>query len=190
MQVRIGFLRAFLAAAMTAGGTLVMGATAASGCSGGVAFDWAVAHAHGGILRGTVVSATVRDDYTADLVLSNVSVVRGSPSARKQLHVAGGAVCDQSADPGEIVVVLFDLRGGDYPFPLPLSYVVEGRDALLGSEVADALPELPETDRASDQGASRPPGTHDLPWIALSGGLAWLIALRRFGRTVVRRVPA
>jgi hypothetical protein len=108
----------------------------AAACSGGTTPDWAVAHQRGGIVRGIVVTSEDRSDFTTDLILANLERVAGDPPPTTQLNVVAGAVCDQSADPGETIVVVFDIRDGEVPYPLPLYYVVTGPDALEPEVVA------------------------------------------------------
>jgi hypothetical protein len=107
-------------------------------CSGGTAVDWAVAHQRGGIVRGIVVAAEDRPDFTTDLTVANLERVQGNPPPYTTIHTVAGAVCDQRADPGETVVVIYDVRGGEVPYRLPLYYVVKGPDALE-PDVAAAL---------------------------------------------------
>lgn len=108
----------------------------AAACSGGTAPDWAVAHQRGGIVRGVVLTSEDRPDFTTDLILANLERLAGDPPPTTQLNVVAGAVCDQSADPGETIVVIFDIRGGEFPYPLPLYFVVAGPDALEPEVVA------------------------------------------------------
>lgn len=161
-------------------------ASPAAGCSGGIAFDWAVAHTRGGILEARVVNSKVRADFTRDLEIAQPRVLQGDPSTTSRIHATEGYPCEQSADAGELVVLLFGvLRGPDEPpFPdgdvrMPLVYVIEGRDALEPSVVAAAFAQLPPTET---EGLDAKP-TEVIPimalavWIAAAGGLA--IAYRR-----------
>lgn len=149
-------------------------------CVGGTSFDWAVTHAQGGILRAHVTSAGTREDFTTDLVLSQLVILRGDPPDTPHLHTVAGAICDQVADAGETVLLLFNVRGGQYPYPLPLFYVVAGSDALSPGDVAGALAAIPSTDTAPVQ---RSPTPNDdsavLPLSIIAGLSAFGIALRR-----------
>jgi hypothetical protein len=110
---------------------------AVTACSGGTAADWAVAHQHGGIVRGVVATSEDRPDFTTDLIVTNLERLAGEPPPFTQIHTVAGLVCDQSADPGETIVVLYDIRGAEVSYPLPLYYVVMGPDALEPDLVAD-----------------------------------------------------
>ncbi len=149
----LGFTVGLLAAFMLVSAAF---ASPAAACSGGIAFDWAVANARAGILEARVVSAQIRADYTYDLEIAAPKVVRGDPSTGSRFHATEGYPCDQSADAGELVVLLFGVRGGpdEPPIPdaylrVPLVYVIEGRDALAPSVVAAAFAQLPPTDTAN-----------------------------------------
>jgi hypothetical protein len=117
---------------------VVTSAPTTAACSGGIEFGWAMSHA-GGIIGGRVDVVRDRPDFTTELRLSGPTIIAGLPPAGSDIHAAAGLVCDQSADPGESVLVLFDVRGGDPPIILPLFYVVDGPDALEPAVVADAL---------------------------------------------------
>jgi hypothetical protein len=109
----------------------------ATACSGGTTADWAVAHQHGGIVRGVVATSENRPDFTTDVIVTNLERLAGDPPPFTQIHLVAGLVCDQSADPGETIVVLYDIRGAEVPYPLPLYYVVAGPDALEANLVAE-----------------------------------------------------
>ena len=155
-------------------------------CIGGTNFDWAVAHAHGGILQARVDSAGTRVDFTTDLTLSHPESIRGDPPAVPRLHAVAGAICDQSADAGETVLVVFDIRGGQYPYPLPLFYVVAGSDALSPGVVAGALAALPSTDLAPSQPTPIPDGDSAVMPLSLVAGLSGFGVAMRQLRTRAR----
>ena len=160
-------------------------APAATACVGGnMPFDWAVAHTNGGILRARLDGVRPRDDYTLDLVLSGEQVVRGDPEYENPLHAVMAAICEQSAEAGETVVILFDVRGGDYPFPIPLVYVTSGSDALDPQVLADGLAALPATDSEPTYAAPTP--ASGLIGAAVLAG-AWLIGLLVVARRFARR---
>lgn len=151
----------------------------AEACSGGSAFDWAVAHTRGGILQARVVNAGLRSDFTNDLVLSEVEVLRGEPPADLHLHAVAGAICEQSADAGETILLLFDVRGDGYVYPLPLFYVVDGPDALAPGAVVAALRALPASDTAGvDPGSFPWTGSPGLPAMLVAGFGGLLVAFR------------
>ncbi len=174
--VRLGFAILVLWAVASAAGTQSVVA-----CIGGTAFDWAVAHTDGGILRARVTSAPIREDFTTDLLISHAQALRGDPPTALRLHAVAGAICEQSADVGESIVVLFDVRGGQYPYPLPLFYVVDGPDALDANAVAAAFGELPATDTVAHDtiGASTEPGWAALVATLVVGLLGLLVACKR-----------
>ena len=175
----IGRLGAVLLLAV---GSVLGAPRAASACSGGTAFDWAVQHSLGGIIRAHVDSVSTRPDFTTDLVLSAPSVIRGEPVSVPMIHAVAGAICEQSADPGETVLVLFDIRGGNPPYPWPLFYVVDGTDALSASVVSDGLSTTPATDTAVTP-ASRPATDWWTTGVLVSSGLLGaLLAIRRWRR--------
>ena len=168
-------------------GLLAVGGTAtaptASACIGGTAFDWAVAHTHGGILRATVAHVNEREDFSEDLSLVDPRVIRGDPPFGTPVHAVAGYLCDQSADPGDVVLILFDVRGQYGPDDRPLYYVIGGRGALSEREVDAGLGRLPATDAAVGRIESVPPaGSGGVAWLAAAWILGLVLAARRFGR--------
>jgi hypothetical protein len=152
----------------------------ASACIGGTAFDWAVAHEHGGILRATMIGEYGRTgDFTIDMTISATDVLRGDPPRATKVHAALGLACDQQAQVGDAVILVFDVRGGADPYPLPLAYVVEGPAALDAEVVSNALNDLPPTDTATGVALrdTEPPSPIALIPI-LAGFLTFVIALR------------
>jgi hypothetical protein len=186
-----GSLRSrFLLPWLVLGAFGLAGPLPAAACSGGTAPDWAVAHQHGGILRGVVLTADTRSDFTTDLVLANLERLAGAPPSFPQVNSVAGAVCDQSADPGDTVVVIFDIRGGEVEYPLPLFYVVRGPDALEPAVVAalfgpPAPAAIPSVGGRASLVPGAPPDVSDarasspiLPIaiaLAIAGGLALLL---------------
>jgi len=149
-------------------------------CVGGTSFDWAVTHAQGGILRAHVASAGMREDFTTDLVMSQLVILRGDPPDAPHLHTVAGAICDQVADAGETVLLLFDVRGGPYPYPLPLFYVVDGSDALSPGDVVGAFGAIPSTDAVPLQRSPTPNDDSAVLPLSIIAGLAGFgVALRR-----------
>jgi hypothetical protein len=74
-------------------------ASRVSACSGGIAFDWAVARADGGILESRVVSSRVRADFSVDLEIARPEVVSGDPPIDQRVQAVAGDPCEQTADP-------------------------------------------------------------------------------------------
>lgn len=148
----------------------------ATACVGGTPFGWAVTHSHGGLLRAIVVGAPHREDFTIDLRLSAQEALRGDPPRDDEIHSAIGAVCEQDVDAGEMVIVVFDVRGGEYPYPLPLIYVVDGDDALEPGVVAAALDALPASDSVASPNSIEAPRQLNLAPV-LAGVLGLLVAL-------------
>ncbi len=150
----------------------------ASACIGGIAFDWAVAHQHGGIVQAVVESRLVRVDFSEDLVITDAKVVRDDPPLSLSVNTAAGLPCDQVADKGETIMLIYDVRGDS--IRVPLYYVVEGRDALSAAVIAHGLrtaapstDALPPTDRE-----------HALDWLSLvilacAGTIGLALAARR-----------
>ena len=155
-------------------------------CTGGVAFDWAVAHTHGGVVRAQVTSTSTREDFSVDLEITHRRVIQGDPPTSLRINSVAGVPCEQTADPGETIVLLFDIRGDPVGENWPFFYVVEGSDALNPKVVSDALARLPATDTAS---LTAQPSTETrspfLPaFIAAAVGL--LVTFRRLSRTSPR----
>lgn len=142
--------------AMAVGGSLT--APGAAACIGGYAFDRAVELTDGGIVLAHVESAAMREDFSYDVILSNIDVVAGDPAVANPLHASMGAICDQSVEAGEQVIVLFE----------------------VGGPVSDTLASLPATDIVS----TRPEAVADPVSIAPLLMTVWLgslaIAIRRF----------
>jgi hypothetical protein len=164
--------------------TGAVGVTPAAACIGGTAFDSAVAHQHGGILRATMIGEYGRTgDFTIDMTISAPEVLRGDPPLATKVHAALGLVCDQQAHLGDTVILVFDVRGGTDPYPLPLAYVVTGPDALDAAVVSNALNDLPATDTAAGMAprhAELPSPIASIP--ILAGLLTFVLALRPLRR--------
>jgi hypothetical protein len=121
---------------------------AASACVGNMDFTSAVASARGGIAEGRVLDAAYSADSGTLVQLTHTGRVRGHPPISTSLWLMMGDVCDQSADPGDTVWLLYDLQDFDEPPGLAVAFVVEGSDAVPHEEVLAALAALPETDAA------------------------------------------
>jgi hypothetical protein len=167
----------------------VASASPASACSGGIAFDWAVARAEGGILESRVVSARVRADFSVDLEIARPKVVSGDPPIDQRVQAVAGDPCEQTADPGESIVLLFGVRdaAGDPPLPagalrLPLFYVIEGRDSLEPPVVAAAVGRIPATDHATVEPAPNEGSPLPLLGAVMAVALGLLVTLRRTER--------
>jgi hypothetical protein len=113
--------------------------TGASACTGGIAFDWAVAHQHGGIIQAVVESKYRLQDFTDDIVVTDAKVVRGDPALPFRISAAAGLPCEQVADAGETILILYDIRGGKPPITIATYYVVSGPDALSATVLRDGL---------------------------------------------------
>ena len=176
-------LRLVLAAAVAIGVWSVgaaVGAAPAAACIGGTAFDWAVAHERGGILRASMIGEYGRtDDFTVDITISTPTVLRGDPPLASNVHAAVGLVCDQQVAVGDTMILVFDVRGGAEPYPLPLAYVVAGPSALDAAVVSDALNALPATDTAAGLGPRQAGSPSPIALAAiLAGLLAFVIGFR------------
>jgi hypothetical protein len=176
--------RGLLAALLLSGFLLVHGTpSGASACTGGIAFDWAVAHEHGGIVKAVVESRVLRADFSEDLVVTNPKVLRGDPPLRLAVNSAAGLPCDQVADRGETVLLIYDVRG--VTGGVPLYYVIDGPDALNAAVTAHGLrPTAPPTD-ALPPADRRPAGTPDsllLGILACVGAIAFAFAARWTGQ--------
>ena len=155
-------------------------------CTGGTPFDWAVAHAHGGLIRARIVSTATRDDQTIDVSITNLVALRGDPPRPRRVHAVIGAVCEQSVDAGETAIILFDVRGGPYSYPYPLVYIVEGPDALATADVAAVLASLPATDTTLGPVPATPASATPGPAgsVLVAGVIGLLVAVRRFRRSL------
>lgn len=121
--------------------------TGASACTGGMAFDWAVAHERGGIIQAVVESKYPVQVGSDDIVVTDVKVVRGNPTLPFRVTAVAGLPCDQVADAGETILILYDIRGLEPSVVYPMYYVVSGPDALSAAAVRDVLgPTAPPTD--------------------------------------------
>lgn len=131
--------------------------TGASACSGGIAFDWAVAHQRGGIVQAVVESKYPIQVGIDDIVVTDAKVVRGDPTLPFKVTAVAGLPCDQVADAGETIVILYDIRGAEPPVIYPTYYVVSGPDALSAAVVRDVLgPMAPPTDAEPSTGPRAP----------------------------------
>lgn len=157
--------------------------TGAMACTGGIAFEEAVAHERGGIVRGIVESRLLRADFSEDVVISDAAVVRGDPPLDHSVNAAAGLPCEQVADTGETIMLIYDVRG--QPVHVPLYYVVEGQDALSAAVVASALATTPQTD-TDPATAGDPKGSFDwtsLATLASVGAAGFALAARRARRS-------
>lgn len=155
-------------------------ASPATACIGGLPFDVAVAHQQGGLLRALVTAAHDRPDFTTDLTLSQTQVLRGDPPLAAEVHAVVGLTCEQHADAGETVILVFNVAGLTWPNPLPLVYVIDGADALDPGVVSAALTAVPATDTVV--GDYRPEDSyaaHRMVLVAFAGALTFVLALRR-----------
>ncbi len=161
--------------------------TPVSACIGGMEFGWAIAHSRGWIATATVVEV----DHVAvgfhRVVLDDIEPVKGSPPSLRQATVVMGAVCDQSPDAGERILVL-DGVTTEPPYDTPVAYVIRGSDAVPAADVARALRSLPSTDTAP-AGTAIPPRPWDAAFWLLAVGLGavWL-AMSRFARSAADQV--
>ena len=154
-----------------------------SACIGGVEFKWAIAHTRGWIATATVVEAEYIDFGNYRVVLKDVEPVKGSPPSLHQTTLAMGAICDQSPDVGERIVVLDDVATNQ-PYDTPIAYVIRGQDAVPAADVARALRSLPATDTVPDVAATPTRSWDGAPWLLLVVGVGSLsLAMRRFGRS-------
>jgi hypothetical protein len=154
-----------------------------SACIGGVEFKWAIAHTRGWIATATVVEAAYSDLGPYRVVLEDVEPVKGSPPPLRQTTLAMGAICEQSPDAGERIVVLDDVAT-NRPYDTPIAYVIRGPDAVPAADVARAFHSLPDTDAEPDVAASPTRSWDRAPWLLLVVGVGGLsLAMRRFGRT-------
>jgi hypothetical protein len=161
--------------------------TSVSACIGGMAFDWAIAHSRGWIATATVVEV----DHVAvgfhRVVLDDVEPVKGSPPSLRQATVVMGAVCDQSPDAGERILVL-DGVTTEPPYDTPVAYVIRGSDAVPASDVARVLRSLSSTDTGPARTAIPPRPWEPAFWLLAVGlGAVWL-ATRQFARSPTDQV--
>lgn len=150
-------------------------------CIGGMEFGWAVAHTRGWIATATVVTADYVPDGFYLVVLDDVERVKGTPPPLRQATIAMGAVCDQSPDPGERLLVLDGIAVQPPYGDKPVAYVITGSDAVAAADVARLLPSIPQTDTASP-GTATPPDPSDGVWLLIVGVAAVWLAMRRFAR--------
>lgn len=150
-------------------------------CSGGLEFDWAVAHTRGWIATATVVKADYVPDGFYRVVLGDVERVIGSTPSLRQATIAMGAACDQSPDAGERLLVLDGITIQP-PYDKPVAYVITGSDAVSGADVARVFRSLPQTDTASP-GTTMPPNLSDGVWLLIFAVWAFWLAMRRFARS-------
>ena len=164
----------------------VASASPVAACTGGVAFDWAVAHTNGGIVRAQVTSSSVREDLSLDLLITNRRVVQGDPPTSSRINAVAGDPCEQTPDAGETIVLLFDIRGDPVGGRWPFFYVVEGPDALDPTVVSDALENLPATDTASL--AAQPSTNLAAPLLPalIAAAVGLVVIFRRLSRTSPR----
>lgn len=119
---------AILATAMTAV-VLLSAPSPAAACIGNMDLGWAVAHSRRGIAQGRIVEA-VDTTYGIRVRLEAVTRVVGQPPLSERASLMMGDVCDQSADPGDTVWLMYDLSDWLGPTDLAIAFVVEGPDAV------------------------------------------------------------
>jgi len=169
-------------AIVVAGAAALWSPAPISACTGGMEFEWAVAHTRGWIATATVVEAEYVPEGFYRVRLDHLEPVKGSPPHLRQVTVAMGAVCDQSADAGERILLL-DGVAVEPPYDKPVVYVISGSDAVPAADVARVLGSLPSTDTMSDATAIRPRrGDPAFALVAAGLGAVWL-AMRRFARS-------
>ncbi|HJR89930.1 MAG TPA: hypothetical protein VJ782_07220, partial [Aeromicrobium sp.] len=120
-------------------------------CVGDTHLGWAVARTRGGIAEGRVVEVMDTMGSGIRVRLEGVSRVLGRPPVASQTTLMMGDVCDQSADPGDTVWLLYDVKDFDEPTGHAVAFVVEGSDAVPRDEVLAALAAMPETDTVAPQ---------------------------------------
>lgn len=156
--------------------------TGASACTGGIAFDWAVAHARGGIVQAVVESKYPVQVGIDDIVVTDAKVVRGEPTLPFKVTAVAGLPCDQVADAGETILILYDIRGAEPPVIYPTYYVVSGPDALSAAVVRDVLgPTAPSTD--TEPSIADSPTLSDWPAVAMLASMFAAGATLAFRRT-------
>lgn len=129
-----------------------------------------------------MTSIQTRDDASQDVVLANDQVVRGDPPTSYPVHGYVAMPCDQTADDGETILVVYDVRGGDPPITLPIFYVVAGSDALSATVVREGLRgTVPPTDMVADATSYEflSTGLRTLLVVAIAALLGGLMAVRR-----------
>jgi hypothetical protein len=179
--------RTFVGTVAVAGATALWSPAAASACSGGMEFDWAVAHTRGWIATATVVEAVYVPDGFYRVRLAHLEPVKGNPPALRQVTVAMGAVCDQSADAGERILLL-DGVAVEPPYDKPVAYVISGSDAVPAAEVARVLRSLPSTDTTPDATAIRPRRWDPASGLIAIGLAAVWLAMRWFARRTAAQI--
>lgn len=160
-------LRTFVSVLSLAAAATLLRPAPVSACSGGMAFDWAVAHTRGWIATATVVTSEYVPYGFYRIRLDDVVAIKGRPPQFGQLTVAMGAVCDQTPDAGDRILAL-DGVAIEPAFDRPVVYVIRGADAVPAVDVSRALRSLPATDATSTDSA--------LPSIAWNL-VAWLVAV-------------
>ena len=177
--------RSALTVAVAASGAILLNVaapTVATACSGGIAFDWAVAHQQGGIVQAVVESKFLLEDFTYDIVVTDAEVVRGNPTLPFKVNAAAGLPCDQSADVGETILLLYDIRGAEPPITIPNFYVITGPDALTAAVRRDGLrTTAPPTDTDSSTASDQRPAVDWLPFpvFAAAAAIGAGLAVRR-----------
>ena len=171
----------FIGTVAVAAAATLSAPTPVAACVGGMEFDWAIAHARGWIATATVAEAEDVSGGSYWVALDNVEQVRGSPPALRQATVAMGAVCSQSPDAGERILVLEDVAIQP-PYVTPIAYVISGSDAVPAADVVRVLRSMPSTDTAPAGTAASGRSLEPAFWLLAVGlGAVWL-AMRRFAR--------
>jgi hypothetical protein len=148
-----------------------------SACIGNMDFGAAVAGTRGGIAEGRVLDATYSASRGTLVQLTDTARVRGDPPISTSVWLMMGDVCDQGADPGDTLWLLYDLEDFDEPPGLAVAFVVEGSDAVLDEEVRAALAALPETD--FEGRVPTAPDLGDRLWLLLIGLVTVLLSVVR-----------
>jgi hypothetical protein len=149
----------------------------ASACVGNMDFGSAVAGTRGGIAEGRVLDATYSASRGTLVQLTDTARVRGDPPISTSVWLMMGDVCDQGADPGDTLWLLYDVQDFDEPSGLAVAFVVEGSDAVSAEEVRAALAALPETDSAGPVPTAADLG--DRLWLLLIGLVTVLLSVVR-----------
>jgi hypothetical protein len=149
-------------------------------CVGDMHLGWAVARTRGGIAEGRVAEVIDTSGSGIRVRLEGVSRVLGRPPVASQASLMMGDVCDQSADPGDSIWLLYDVKEFDEPIGLAVAFVVEGSDAVPREDVVAALAAMPETDTV----VSRAENPGDTAFVGLLGVwlLTFLACVCRFDR--------
>jgi hypothetical protein len=158
----------------------------AAACVGNMDFRSAAARTRGGIVAGRVLEAPYFTTAGTLVHLTDVSRVRGDPPMSESVWLTMGDVCDQAADPGDTIWLLYDVQDFNEPEGLAVAFVVEGSDAVPRENELVALAMPPETDAKGPMTAAADGGDETL--LLLVGLLTFLVSVRpRVHRSLLRR---